>query len=134
MSKSKTGSIDTNVLLRFVVDDIPAQTKLVETLFQQAQCLHVSDLALAESIFVLARYYQMKRADVAVAIRAVIGLKVINCNRSAIDQALDLYVKRPSLSFEDCLLVTYARLNQVTPLYTFDEKLAKFSPDAKLVA
>ena len=37
--------------------------------------------------------------------------------------ALELYVERPALSFEDCYLVSEATLEDAAPLFTFDEKL-----------
>ncbi len=37
------------------------------------------------------------------------------------------------MAAEDCCLATYAELNDAKPLWTFDQKLARQAPDAKLV-
>jgi predicted nucleic-acid-binding protein len=125
MAKNKTGSLDTNILLRLIVGDVPAQTKLVEKLIVEATKLDVADIVIFELVFVLEKLYFFSRSDVASSVSAIIRNKKINSNRKLFEPMLSMYLENPKLSFVDCTLPQYARLNKAEPLFTFDQKLAK---------
>lgn len=129
------GSLDTNVILRFLLQDNAEQTAKINALLlkQNSSQLAVADLALVESVFVMQRYYDISRKDIAELLHRFMGLQAINCNRVLFDSALDIYVKHPALSFEDCCLATYAQLNNALPLYTFDKKLSRQTEQTVLV-
>lgn len=130
-----SGSLDANVLLRLLLNDIPDQHVAVEKLFQKASGqFAVADAAVIEVVFVLERHYEFSRQATVDAIEGLVSLTEINCNRTLFDKALPLFVKNSSLSFEDCCLSVYAELNNAKPLWTFDRKLASKTPNAKLVA
>lgn len=130
-----SGSLDTNVTLRLLLNDIPEQHAAAQELVEQARDqFAVADTVLIEVVFVLNRYYGFSRIQIAEAIDGFMKLREINCNRALLENALPLYVSRPSLSFEDCCLAIYAQLNDAEPLWTFDKKLANQAPSAKLVA
>lgn len=128
------GSLDANVVLRLILNDIPKQYVAAKRLIENSQKqFAVSDTALIEVVFALDRYYNLTRPQVRELILGFMSLKQINSNRIMFDNALDLYESAPSLSLEDCAIATYAKLNKALPLYTFDKKLASHSPDAKLL-
>lgn len=128
------GSLDTNVLLRLILNDIPAQRTAAKRLIEKHRSqFAIADTALYEVAFTLSRHYGFDRAEVAGSLRDVMALPYFNCNRVMFTQALDMYVGHPALSLEDCALVSYARLNDAVPLYTFDQKLAKQAPGAALI-
>lgn len=131
---SVVGSLDTNALLRYIVGDIPEQADAVERLLRQAGGqLAVADIAIIEVVFVLNLYYGMSRGEVAEALRMIMNLREINCNRNLFNAALTDFVEHPALSFEDCCLAQYAKLSGAVPLYTFDRKLANQSGYARLI-
>lgn len=125
MAKNKTGSLDTNILVRLVVGDVPAQTHLVETLMTQAAKFDVADIVIFELVFVLEKLYFFSRADIIESVSSIIRNKKINSNRKLFESMLSMYLENPKLSFVDCTLPEYARLNKAEPLFTFDQKLAK---------
>lgn len=130
MAKNKTAvALDTNIVLRLILNDVPAQTQLAEHVIQTNHC-ELSDLALTETVFVLEKVYKMNRTDVTKNITAVIRNAKLNCNRLAFERALPVYQDTPGVSINDCLLVACAELNNTTPLMTFDQKLAKVFPDS----
>lgn len=129
-----SGSLDANVLLRLLLNDIPDQHSAVEALFRKSSGqFAVADTAVIEVVFVLERHYAFNRTAIADAIEGLMSLTEINCNRSLFEKALPLFVKNTSLSFEDCCLATYAELNAAKPLWTFDRKLASQASSATLV-
>ncbi len=125
MAKNKSGSLDTNILLRLIVGDVPEQTLVIETLLAEATVLQVADIAIFETVFVLQSYYKFSREDIYGSLTAIVRHPKINCNRRLFEQAFTLYRQYPKLSLVDCALTLYAELNNATPLYTFDKDLAK---------
>jgi predicted nucleic acid-binding protein len=128
------GSLDANVLLRLLLNDVVAHHNAALKLFQGATGqFAVADTAIIELVFVLARHYGLARTEVAEAVEGLMALPELSCNRSLFGKALPLFVKNPKLSFEDCCLAAYAELNAAEPLWTFDQKLANQAASARLV-
>jgi predicted nucleic-acid-binding protein len=129
-----SGSLDANVLLRLLLNDISDQHQAVLRLLGTARGqFAVADIAVVEVAFVLERYYEFSRVAIAEAIDGIMSLAEINCNRTLFKKALPLFAKHPGLSFEDCCLAIYAELNDAKPLWTFDRKLANQAANVKIV-
>lgn len=134
MSRS-AGSLDTNVLLRLLLNDVPDQHRLALELFHgTTDQFAVSDTAIIEVVFVLCRAYEFSRTQAAGAIEGLMALSELDLNRSLFEKSLPFFVKHPGLSFEDCCLAVYAQLNDAEPLWTFDKKLANQASSTKLIA
>lgn len=132
--KKSGGSLDTNVLLRLLLNDIPEQHDAAKKLITEASGqLAVADTAIIELVFVLERHYQLMRNQISEAVMGILQLKEINANRMLFEAALPAYVGSPALSFEDCCLGAYAKIDDAEPLWTFDKKLANQSASARLV-
>ena len=119
------GSLDANVLLRLIVRDVPNHTAAALKLLNKPQRYHVADVAIIETIFVLERYYEIPRLEIAELIRSLINHPKLIVNRELFDMAMEIYPHYPKLSCEDCCLSVYAKLNDALPLWTFDSKLSK---------
>lgn len=128
------GSLDTNIVLRLILGDVPShRAKAKKLLDSTTQQFAVADTVLIEAAFVMERAYGLSRMQIVELLEGFMGLKQVNCNQLMLDKALALYIKNSSLSLEDCALAVYAELNRAIPLYTFDAKLAKSTPSAKLL-
>jgi len=129
------GSLDTNVLLRLLLNDIPEQRTSAKRLLEQtSKQFAVADTVIIELVFALDRYYSFNRLQIAETVDGLMRLNEINCNRALFVEALPLFTGHPSLSFEDCCLAVYARLYDAEPLWTFDKKLATQLTTTQLVA
>ncbi len=129
-----SGSLDANILLRLLLNDVPAQHQAATKLLKEADSrFAVADTALIEVAFVLERNYQLNRSQIVEAIEGLMALAEINCNRILFETALPFFKPNPSLSFEDCCLAAYAELNDAVPLWTFDKKLSSQISSAKLI-
>ena len=131
--KKQAGSLDTNVLLRLLLNDIPAQHQAALRLLETGNSFRVADTAFIEIVFILERNYQFNRLQITEAVEGLSGLTALLCNRVLLENALAIFETHPSLSFEDCCLVSYARLDQSEPLWTFDKKLAAQAINARLL-
>jgi predicted nucleic-acid-binding protein len=81
-------SVDTNVLVRALVRDDLAQAKRAAKVLKEAALIAVSSPCLCELVWVLRRTYRFSDAEIAAAIRALLGAANVVTNRSAVDAGL----------------------------------------------
>src|SRR3990167_5670852 len=129
----KHTSLYTNVLLRWLLEDIKEQTKIATRIISSGKSFYISDMAISEVVFVLERVVKADRKVIADNIYKILAQENFNCNRLLIKPATELYIQHLNLSFVDCCLAVQAELNNTTPLYTFDKKLAAQLKSAKLL-
>jgi predicted nucleic-acid-binding protein len=128
------GSLDANVVLRLLLNDIPEQRILAKNLLKSSNNqFSVADAAFVEIVFVLGMAYSLTKEQVKEAVDGVMSWPNISCNRRMISAAIKLFVEKSGISFEDCVLVARAELNDALPLYTFDVRLAKSTDLAALL-
>jgi len=127
---SCSGSLDTCAVVRIFLNDIPDQHKRVKLLLEQPCAIYgISDLAIIESIYVLEKGYHFTRPQVEDFLIALFSKPNLNFNRPVFLAALPYYLAHPALSFNDCVLASYAKLTNALPLFTFDKQLAKKLPE-----
>ena len=126
--------LDTNVLLRFLLDDHAELSRAAAGLFQQAadgKCLLIlTDLGIAEAVWVLTSYYKLERQKVAESLAKVIVKAGIQC--PALEPVLDALArfKATNCDFFDCYLAAQAAASGVA-IASFDKDSKKFE-DASL--
>lgn len=126
-------SLDTNIILRLVLRDVPEQClKIVDLLMRQNVVYDVADLAITEAVYVMQKQGKTREQIVDALSATLEGLELCY-NRNLFERVFPMYLANPALSFNDCCLVGYATLNQAEPLWTFDKALAKESGTAKLL-
>ena len=126
-------SLDTNTILRLMLDDVPGQrAKVIELLCRPDATYHIADLAITETVYVLQKYGKT-RAEIVRYLEGLMKRMNIMVNQNLFERVFPMYLACPKLSFNDCCLAGYAALNQAEPLWTFDKALAKESGTAKLV-
>ena len=118
--------IDTNLIIRFLVNDDPQKVSRVEKLLREKTNQNILlDTVIAEIIWVLSSYYSLDKKDVVEKIRALIHVDTIECNAFLINRALSLWEKT-AISYIDAYLGAVAELGNMT-LYTYDQKLSAIS-------
>lgn len=128
-------SLDTNIILRFILSDVPEQCLKVQDLFMRRGVTYeVADLAITEAVYVMQSTYGLSREKIVDGLRKMLWFPEINYNKELFERVFPMYLACPKLSFNDCCLAGYAALNQAEPLWTFDQALAKESGTAKLLA
>ena len=124
-------AVDTNVLVRLITRDDPRQLAEANSFVERGAW--VSILALAEAIWVLDTVYQLTAAELAMAIEMLLDHKNLTIqDPEAVAAALDLFRRRPSLGFSDCLMLELAHKAGHLPLATFDRALGKVEGAQKL--
>lgn len=135
MRSEEIQSIDTNIILRLVIGDIPSQREKAVSLLLDGHRYFVSDHVISEAVFTMERgSYKIGRERIIDSLLPVLESKCIIYNKELFDEVFPYYVSHPKLSFIDCLLGFEVAKEQREPLWTFDQDFAKQSPTAKLLA
>jgi len=117
-------AIDTNVLVRLLVQNDPKQAALAMEFV--AGGAWVSHLVLAETVWVLTAIYERTAHEIGDAIALLLEHdQLVLEDADVVVEALDFFRTRPALGFSDCLVLAIARKAGHTPLGTFDRRLAK---------
>jgi predicted nucleic-acid-binding protein len=81
-------SVDTNVLVRAVVRDDPAQATIAAKILTEAELIAVALACLCEFVWVLRKVYDFQPSDVAAALRALLATANLEINRPAAEAGL----------------------------------------------
>lgn len=81
-------SVDTNVLVRAVLNDDPAQSGVAAKLLKDASLIAVPLPCLCELVWVLLRGAKLPRSDVAATIRSLMNAANVMMNRPAVELGL----------------------------------------------
>ena len=117
-------AVDTNVLVRLLVRDDPDQVEVAESFI--APGAWISHLVLIEAVWVLATVYDRTTPQLVTSVEILLNHKQLAIqDMETVVSALELFRKRPTLGFSDCLVLEVARKAGHVPLGTFDRNLSK---------
>ena len=119
----KQSSLDTNVILRVVLKDVPDQALRSAEFINQTRC-YVADVVVAECVFVLEKVYKLDRKEIATLLVNFLDLETVSFNESLIENTFGLYAESAILSFVDCYSIIEATLAS-NSLVTFDQAIIK---------
>jgi predicted nucleic-acid-binding protein len=122
-------ALDTNVVVRFLVEDAAAQTERARELLQrvvrsQASCF-VSDVVMCEVVWVLERSYKFRRVEISQALGRLLRaahLTFLSTERLA--GTLEAY-ETGGGGFADYLIREHARAHGCEAVATFNGDLLK---------
>lgn len=115
--------IDTNLIIRYLVNDDPHKVAKVEQLLKDKNHKNILlDSVIAEIIWVLNLYYALDKQEISVKVKALIHVESVECNAFLINRALTIWEEN-TVSYIDAYLATVAELGNI-PLYTYDKKLS----------
>ncbi len=118
-----TAFVDTNVLVRHLTGDPPAQAAKATSYLKAAEELLLPDLILAEVAYVLESYYETPRAAVAETLRAVLAFPAIRVvDAELLQRAVEVY-ERHRLDLADAYLVASAERTGVGEIVSFDRTI-----------
>lgn len=122
-------ALDTNVLLRLLTHDDPAQLAAIERFFaaHPDETFLVSDLVLAETVWTLRAAFRWERPQIAAALRRLAGKPDVEfADRDHVAAALKAL--EAGGDFADELIVGRAREDGCASLATFDTALQARHP------
>jgi predicted nucleic acid-binding protein len=115
-------SLDTNVVLRFLLDDVPEQTKKATRTIEKNK-VYVTDVVAVEVVYVLEKVILLSRQDIAKLVTDFLSFANVVHNPYFLLEVIQLYKHHPSLSIVDCYAAAEAKAYN-NQLVTFDKRLS----------
>ena len=127
---SKRRLVDTNLIVRYLVQDHEKHAKAAGKLFDACDrgdvVIVMLPAVLAECEFVLESFYEHARGDITSALGRLISSPGVEIDGAAIHlDALDRY-RKTKVHFVDCLIAATAATESM-PVASFDRDFRKFT-------
>jgi predicted nucleic acid-binding protein len=120
-----TAFLDTNVVIRHLTGDPPEMGERATAALSRDELLLLTDLVLAECVFVLESFYEVSRERVAELMRAALALpSVVTIDPTMLLRALEVY-EVDRLDFAEAYLVAQAETSGVGNILSFDQTIDK---------
>jgi len=117
---------DTNLFLRYLTSDVPAQASAVKELLGKAAqgeiVLETNILVIAEIVWTLQSYYELPREEIKDKVLGILntpGLRVENSD--IVGRAILVYAAK-NVDFIDAYNGYWMKEQGLTGVYTFDER------------
>lgn len=122
--------LDTNVILRFVlndnVDHSPRAKTLMETIERGTRSVRLSDTVIFETVFTLSKTYGLPRPMISNDLLKLLDLPgIVLPGKRMYPDVFDRWVREPSLSFADSYHLSLAKHLGLRKIISFDRKIAK---------
>jgi predicted nucleic acid-binding protein len=124
--------VDTNVFVRHLTGDPPVMARRATTYLAEAADLLLTDLVVAETVYVLESFYEVPRDGVATAIRALLALpSVIAIDPDLLRRAIEVY-ETARIDFAEAYLVACAETTGVGTVASFDRSIDRVGTVTRL--
>lgn len=128
----KTNLLDTNVIIRYLVEDpdkIQKKFKGVFTFFPKVERgeikIELCELVLFEAFFVLTKLYEVPQEEAADKLSAIVSFKgVIMHDKQLIISCLRI-LQTENIDLVDAYLLAFAKKKNIKRIYSFDRDLSK---------
>ncbi len=128
-------ALDTNVIVRMLVQDDPKQSKAVQSLIEaltEDEPGYICREVVVEIVWVLERAYGLSRAEIVPAIEGLLSShELIVEEADRVGTALGRYAEGGA-GFSDQMILAAARAAQCNVLATLDKQLGKLTGAALL--
>jgi predicted nucleic-acid-binding protein len=120
--------IDTNILVRYVIQDDPRQSSIASSFLDSLAAEnpgYITLVSLAELCWVFLQRYKLPRTSFTHSVESLLASEEIEIeSESIVRQALSLF-NQSNADFADCLIAGCSRAAGCDAVVTFDKKAAK---------
>lgn len=124
-------ALDTNVLVRFLVQDDERQCDIVNTLFVNAetdkQTFFISNVVVLELIWVLKSVYGVSRDDTLIALNELLSMSILEFQDQTAVRDFAVSAQGNTYDLADLLIAQVGQFKGCETTLTFDRKAAKSS-------
>ncbi len=128
--------IDTNVLVRYIVEDDAEQTALATELLEQKCTANnpafISLMVVCELVWVLNRAYKAQRNEIAEVLQNILLTENFMIEHHDIAWQAFHDFSEGNVDFSDCLISRMAQLYGCETIWTFDKTAARLSQTSLL--
>ena len=123
--------LDTNILVRHLTGEPPAQARRATAFLAGDDDLILTDLITAELVYVLESYYGRPRNEVTQAIRGLLALPSVDSHHELLLRAIELY-EADRLDFADAYLCAAGEISGIGTVASFDRRIDKVASIRRL--
>jgi predicted nucleic acid-binding protein len=118
-----TAFVDTNVLVRHLTGDPPATAARATAYLRTEREILLTDLVVAETVYVLESFYDAPRDQIAEAMRSLVAFDSIVCvDPALLLRAIEVY-ETDRIDFAEAYLVACAESTAVGKIASFDRSI-----------
>jgi predicted nucleic-acid-binding protein len=116
--------VDTNVFLRFLLNDDPEKADACEMLFRRAvngeESLFTTEMVIAEIVWVLESYYELVKSEIREKLEKILNTQNLDCpNREIIINALAAYEEK-NIDYIDAYNASILKKKGINEVYSYD--------------
>lgn len=123
--------LDTNVLVRYLAQDDPVQsriaTEVIEQRLTEENPGYVSTVVITETAWVLERAYDLGDVEIAACIERLLQTDVLVVESEQEVFTAMIFLREGRGSFTDCLILTLAKKAGCSTILTFDRKALRLA-------
>jgi predicted nucleic-acid-binding protein len=128
MTESVKNLPDTNVILRYLLEDEPQLYQKASIFFEKVRLGEEKALilegVLVECIYTLTKFYKISKEETVDKLKGLLQYKgIINEDKNELIEAMDIFSGK-NIDIVDCILCTKAKSHN-RDLFTFDDRLRK---------
>jgi len=127
-------AIDTNVLVRLITHDDPAQYATALDFLRKNRPVLVTQLSVLELVWVLMSRYGLSKDKVHQVVHAMLEMAELKVQEPSILEAALRTWQGSKADFADCFILETVKMASATPLGTFDAALGKLEGCMRLGA
>lgn len=117
--------VDTNILVRHLTGDPADMAARASRFLAEERDVFLTDLVVAETVYVLESFYEAPRGVVAEAVRALIAFESVICvDPPLLLRAVEVY-EVDRLDFAEAYLVACAETTGVGRIASFDRSISR---------
>ena len=122
----ETFFVDTNLFLRYLTNDVPAQADAVEKVIHRAAKgqvkLVTTNMVIAEIVWTLESYYELEKIEIQNMVLGILNTDGLDgVDSDLILQAIIPYAEK-NVDFIDAFNAAWMNKNHISKAYTFDQK------------
>ena len=115
--------IDTNIIVRHLTGDPPEMAQRATRFLASERELLLTDLVVAETVYVLESFYRAPRSQIAEALRSLLAFESIVCIDAALLlRAVEIY-ETDRVDFAEAYLIACAESTEVRRVASFDRSI-----------
>lgn len=117
--------LDTNLLLRFLIEDDIQKAQAVANLLETSKDkLIVTDMAYAELAWVMASFYKFPRKEIVEKLSSILNIKNLFLSRQLLADSLVIYSKY-NIDFIDAYHAAFMKKRSMKNIYSYDRDFDK---------
>lgn len=129
MLSKKVYLLDTNIMLRFLLDDHPEFSSKARTFFKalydKEKKALILDCVLAECVYVLDKFYKVRKGEIAEKLTGILRFEgIINNDRHQLGNALHLYA-HGKIDIVDAILASKSSKDMI--VVSWDDDIRKIT-------